>query len=102
MWITKWWAQIIGWFLFPATVATAAALVDTDLIDYFIHLISGSRRLLSPRVQWHQSDNWGWSFNDSGDVYIWDWLIRLVAAGIMVIMDIIGWIMFYVAYKDSL
>ena len=33
VWTTKWWAQIMGWIFFPATVFAASLAIYPDLWD---------------------------------------------------------------------
>ena len=102
LWITKWWAQIAGWILFPGTVFAAVAAVDPDLILY---ITDDRRRLLSPSVKApHGGGGWNWVWWDDEDNedYSEDWITRIVGATIMLSIDIAGWVMFYVSYKDAL
>ena len=95
VWITKWWAQIAGWLFFPGTIAVLITLIDEG-VWY------DDRRLLAPRVQKHQNNWWGnnwWYDDDEGD---YNWYSQIVGASVMLSLEIAGWVMFYVSYKDSL
>lgn len=101
LWTTKWWAQVVGWLLFPATIFAAVAIVDADLLRYLGHHEDEDRRLLSPRTKAHDSWNWSWWDDEDNDDYDTSWIERIIAGVVMISLDISGWVMFYVAYKDS-
>ena len=88
----------MGWLLFPGTIFTAVAIADADLIRYLGHY--DDRRLLSPRTKAH--DWWSWDDDEDNDEYDTSWIERIVAGVVMISLDVAGWVMFYVAYKDSL
>ena len=102
LWTTKWWAQIMGWLLFPGTIFAAVAIVDADLIRYLGEHDDSDyyRRLLSPRTKAHNW--WSWDDDEDNDEYDSSWIERIIAGVVMISLDVAGWVMFYVAYKDSL
>ena len=60
--------------------------------------------MLSPSVKAPHNNHWNWSWWDDEDNedYSEDWYSRIVGATIMLSLDIAGWVMFYVSYKDAL
>ena len=57
----------------------------------------GKNKLLYPHVE--KNKNKGGDWDDDDD----EWYYTMLAGGVvMVSMEIAGWVMFYIAYKDSL
>ena len=90
----------MGWLLFPGTIFAAVAIVDSNLIRYLGE--HDDRRLLSPRTKSHDSWYWSWYDDEDNDNYDSSWIERIIAGVVMISLDVSGWVMFYVAYKDSL
>ena len=91
--ITKWWANIGGWLFFPVTIAVLSILTD---YSFWFDEEDEGRRLLSPKVFAHNNAAFG--------VYQEDYyFFAMVAAGaIMATLEVVGWILFYVSYKDAI
>ena len=92
--ITKWWANIGGWLFFPATIAVLSIL--TDYAFWYPEEDEENRRLLSPKVFAHNN---AYFDEYQGDYY---WFLKVAAGIIMITLDVVGWILFYVSYKDAL
>ena len=93
----------MGWLLFPGTIFAAVAIVDTSLISYLGgHDDDDYYRLMSPRTKAHDSWSWSWWDDEDNDNYDASWIERIIAGVVMISLDVSGWVMFYVAYKDSL
>ena len=77
LWTTKWWAQIMGWLLFPGTIFAAVAVVDSNLLSWITHDDDDAyyyRRLLSPRTQSHDYYYWTWWDDEDNDNYDENWI----------------------------
>ena len=88
LWITKWWAQIAGWLFFPASIAALGVAIGDGDRD------GDKKMLMSPLVE--KKRRRGDDDEEGNQISL------IVGASVILSLDIAGWTLFYLSYKDAI